>query len=49
MFKQSSLIVVSAIFTIASITASYSQNASRECPVDKNGKAYCGNNCPLCK
>lgn len=25
------------------------QNATRECPVDKNGKPYCGNNCPLCK
>lgn len=23
--------------------------AVRECPVDKNGNPYCGNNCPLCK
>jgi hypothetical protein len=25
------------------------QGAIRECPVDRNGKPYCGNNCPLCK
>lgn len=25
------------------------QDATRECPADKNGKPYCGNNCPLCR